>query len=76
MYESVGLSAAAAFTVALAAAFVFHFVTNAYFVFRTGAALAFRALDFALFRVIVEFTPVYISVILGNYILGLTSSPP
>lgn len=70
MHEAVGLSTRQSFAIALVVVFTFHFMSNSYFVFRsgadgytflryTGSALAFRALDFLLFNAIAAFTPLY-----------------
>lgn len=70
MHEAVGLSTRQSFAIALVVVFTFHFMSNSYFVFRsgadrhtflryTGSALAFRALDFLLFNAIAEFTSLY-----------------
>ena len=70
MHEVVGLSTRQSFAIALIVVFTFHFISNSYFVFRsgadgytflryTGSALAFRALDFLLFNAIAEFTSLY-----------------
>ena len=70
MHEAVGLSTRLSFAIALVVIFTFHFISNSYFVFRsgaggytflryTGSALAFRALDFLLFNAIAEFTSLY-----------------
>ena len=69
--EGAGLSAQLSFAVALAVVFAYHFAANAFFVFRSGAsaatflryagvALAFRGLEFLLFRGVAEFTSLYV----------------
>lgn len=68
--EAAGLSVDLSFAVALAVVFLFHFAANAFFVFRSGAdwrilaryavaALAFRGLDFLLFKVVLDFAPLH-----------------
>ncbi len=70
MHEVAGFSVGASFAAALVVVFIFHFVANVRFVFRsgagsraflryTGSALAFRALDFLLFKGIMELTSLY-----------------
>lgn len=76
MHEGVGLPEPAAFAIAVAVLFGLHFLSSAYFVFRSGAdgrmflrytiaALAFRGLDFVLFVAISGLAPLYAAVVLA-----------
>ena len=70
LHEVWGTSVELSFALSLVVTFIFHFIVNAFFVFRSGAnwyiwgryvvsALVFRGADFVLFEIITRMTLLY-----------------
>lgn len=80
MREGLDLSVEVSFAIALTVVFCFHFMTNAFFVYRSGAdvhkfgryvasALVFRFHDFLLFTILIYYTSMHYTLAVASALL-------